>query len=288
VGSGSAKIKALSRPISSRRETSTPPGEILQRFFDNYSQVVHVGILRGRHQPQISRQRPAPQAFDCLIAVAKVSLQSMIIAILLIIVPGFAWERVASGRKSILSITLFFLLPLMVLTSIGEGYGLVRYGKEQATFKFTKQFNKLTPSKAAAFEVLQIAGSFAVIFACAAIVRMFGDTFHSRQTYLQAFTALAYGLAPLFLLRLANIFPWLYPWIPWLVGIALSVGALYIGIPRIMQPDPPHAFGLYVMTSLVLVAATGLLQIITSGYLMGKVKVLNDVIETLAGIMPLK
>lgn len=211
----------------------------------------------------------------------------MIIALLLIFVPGFAWERIASGRKSVLSIVLFFLLPLMIVTSIGEGYGLVRYGKEQPTYKFTNQYTKLKPSEAAAFELVQMVGSFAAIFICAGIVKMFGETFHSRHTYLQTFTALAYGLAPLFLLRFANMFPWLYPWIPWLVGIALSAGALYIGIPRLMLPDPPHAFGLYVMSCVVLIAAMGLLQIVTAGYLMGKVKILDEIISVLAKLIPL-
>ena len=208
-------------------------------------------------------------------------------ALLLIIVPGFAWERVVSARRGVLSITLFFLLPLIAATSVGEGYGLVRFGKEQPTYKFTNQYTKLTPAQATAFELIQAAGSLAIIFACAYVVKSLCETFHVRHTYLQGFTSVAYGLSPMFLFRLLDMVPALYPWIPWVIGIALSVGALYIGIPRIMNPDPSHAFGLYVMSSVVLVAATGLLQIVTAGYLMGKIKALNGVVDGLAQFIPI-
>jgi hypothetical protein len=211
----------------------------------------------------------------------------MIFAILLIIVPGFAWERVVSARRGVLSITLFFLLPLVAATSIGEAYGLVHFGKEQATYKHTGQYTKLTPAQATSFELIQAAGSLAIIFLCAYVVKSLCETFHMRHTYLQGFTSVAYGLSPMFLFRLLDMIPMLYPWIPWVIGIALSVGALYIGIPRIMNPDPSHAFGLYVMSSVLLVAATGLLQIVTAGYLMGSSKAINGVVDGLAKIIPI-
>ena len=81
---------------------------------------------------------------------------------------------------------------------------------------------------------------------------------------------MAYGLSPLFLLRLLDAFPSVPPWVPWSIGILLSIGALYHGVPRMMEPDPAHAFGLFLMSSLVLLLVTGLVRFVTWWYLEGK------------------
>ena len=87
---------------------------------------------------------------------------------------------------------------------------------------------------------------------------------------LEAFSTIVNGLSPLFLLRLLDALPSISPWVPWAIGILLSIGVLYQGLPRMMEPDPPHAFGLYLMNSLILLLATGLMRFVTDGYLQGK------------------
>ena len=86
----------------------------------------------------------------------------------------------------------------------------------------------------------------------------------------QAFISVAYGLAPLFLLRLCDglgsDLVWV-PWVTWSVGILLAIGVLYHGVPRMMEPDPSHAFGLFLMSALLLMLITGLLRYVTISYL---------------------
>ena len=65
-------------------------------------------------------------------------------------------------------------------------------------------------------------------------------------------------------------FPSVTPWVAWAIGILLSVVALYHGVPRMMEPDPTHAFGLFLMSSLLLTLITGLLRFVTWWYLEGK------------------
>jgi hypothetical protein len=48
-----------------------------------------------------------------------------------------------------------------------------------------------------------------------------------------------------------------------------------------MQPDPPHALGLYLMTVLILVMITGLLCFLTDWYLEGKFTGLYAVLSQL-------
>jgi len=52
----------------------------------------------------------------------------MIKALFLIFEPIGAWERVVRAQRSLGFILTVFLLPLLGLTSLAEGYGLVQWG----------------------------------------------------------------------------------------------------------------------------------------------------------------
>ena len=72
------------------------------------------------------------------------------------------------------------------------------------------------------------------------------------------------------LARLANFRESVSPWASWLIGIMLSWAVLYHGVPKVMEPDPSHGFGLFLVTSIVLLIATGLTRLVTAWYLQGK------------------
>ena len=118
------------------------------------------------------------------------------------------------------------------------------------------------------------------------MLKSIGETFHGRHTYPQAFTTVAYGLSPLFLFHLLDAFPKVYPWVGWSIGIILSIAALYYGVPRMMEPDPPHAFGLFLMSSLLLVCVTGVLRFVTAAYLQGIFDKLQVIVSDLAARLP--
>jgi hypothetical protein len=191
----------------------------------------------------------------------------MIRTLLLIFDPIPTWERIVRAQRSLLFILVVYLLPLLVLTSAWEAYGLVHWGKIQGTVPRLKRFSV---GEAAGFEAAQFGLSLAVVFICAKLVKSLGQTFHGRHTYTQAFTAVAYGLGPVFLLRLLDAFSGVSPWVSWSIGIILSIAVLYHGLPQVMQPDPPHAFGLYLMSSLLLVLISGLVRFLTAWYLQGR------------------
>jgi hypothetical protein len=208
----------------------------------------------------------------------------MIKALLLIFFPVRAWERVFRARRSPWFILAVFLIPLLVLSSAGEAYGLVHWGKWQnAMVREPKTFAR---GEAALFEALQFLLTLGVVLINAGLLKSTGGTFHTRHTFAEAFTAIAYGLSPLFLCRLLNASSDVPPWLSWAVGVVLSMMVLYHGVPKIMQPDPAHAFGLYVITSLLVLFTTGLLQLITACYLMGKFPKLTTFIASLAGRLP--
>lgn len=206
----------------------------------------------------------------------------MIQALLLIFLPGAAWDRIVRKGRSITFIVLFYLFPLMVLTSAAEAYGLHR-GKLQGEIAHLKQY---TINETIVFEAGQLIVTLLVVVIGAYLVKSLGETFHSRHTYGEAFTVVAYGLGPMLLLRTLNAFQGVSPWVSWGIGILLSISALYHGLPRVLEPDPPHAFGLYFMSALLLLLITGLVQFVTVWFLQGKFVKLESLVSDLARRLP--
>ena len=208
----------------------------------------------------------------------------MIKALLVVFRPVGTWEWIVRAQRSAAFILIIYLLPLLLLSCAGEGYGLVHWGKWQAPGLRRKMF---PPGEAVVFEVMQFLLSLGVVFLGAKLVKAVGETFHGRHTFQQAFTLVAYGMGPLLLLRLADASADISPWVTWAVGIALVIGALYHGVPRVMQPDPPQAFGLYVASSVLLLLITLLARFITAWYLQGRFTKLEPIISGLGARLPL-
>jgi uncharacterized membrane protein len=135
-------------------------------------------------------------------------------------------------------------------------------------------------------EIGQLLLSLVVVFVGANMIKSIGETFHGRHTYPQAFTTVAYGLSPLFLLHLLDAFTGVSPWVSWSIGIMLSIAVLYHGVPRMMEPDPSHAFGLFFMSALLLVLVSGLVRFVTAAYLQGKFSKLQVIISDVAARLP--
>jgi Yip1-like protein len=190
----------------------------------------------------------------------------MIRALLLIFGPGSTWDNIFRARRSLGFVFLTYLVPMLLLTSIVEGYGLHHWGKARE-LGWRKSY---MPGEAFLFELAQSLLFVVVVFVAAKLLKSVGETFHSRNTFAQAFATVTYGLGPLFLLHLLDGLKDLSPWLPWAVGILLSIAVLYQGVPRMMEPDPAHAFGLYLTTSLLLLLSTGLVRLATACYLQGK------------------
>jgi Yip1 domain len=192
----------------------------------------------------------------------------MLKAVVLIFFPARAWDAIVQSRRRIAYILFIQLLPLLLLASAAEGYGLVHWGKWQG--EITPQLKHFPVQEVVVFQAAQLVLNLVLVGIASLFVRSFARTFHARHTFEQAFGTVAYGLSPLFLCRMLDAFSFLPPWVPWGLGILLSLSALYHGVPRMMDPDPAHAFGLFFMTSLLLLVLTGLLRLVVMLYLQGK------------------
>ena len=190
----------------------------------------------------------------------------MIKVFFLIFEPSVAWEKIAQARRGFVFITVIHLLPLILLGTALETWGLERHGKWQPKFHRFKDF---LPQEIYTYETIQFFLLLAVVFVSALLVFKISQTFQDRLTFLQAFTTVAYGFSPMFLFRLLDASATMHPAAPWLIGMALTMWILYQGIPRVMQPDPTHAFGVYLSAMIVVVLTSGLARLLTAMYLLG-------------------
>jgi hypothetical protein len=207
----------------------------------------------------------------------------MIKALFLIFEPGAAWERVAEAGRGLAFVFIFSLLPMLLILSAAEGFGLTHWGTLQVNSGLIK---KLTVNEAVLYETAQSFLTVLVIAACACFIKSLGETFHSRHNYTQAFTVVIYGLGPLFLFQLLDAFQIVNLWIIWAVGVMLALKALYHGVPCVMQTDPTHALGLYFMSSLVVVTLTGAERFFTAWYLSGHFVPLANSVSQFAARLP--
>ncbi len=207
----------------------------------------------------------------------------MIKALFLIFKPLQTWDGILLGQRSVVYLLVRYLLPMMVLAAVAEFFGLVEWGRHQTDFH---RVHKFALGEAVVYETLRSLLLLVVVGVCAALVKMFGETFRERHTYRQTFTLVIFGLSPLFLLRLLDAAPGINPCLSWAIGIVLCLEVVYQGLPRVMEPDPPNAIGLFFMSALALVAITGLERFITYWYLSGHARPIESFISSLAAKLP--
>ena len=196
----------------------------------------------------------------------------MIKALMLIFDPANTWEKIDTGPRDVGRVFFLFLLPLMLLASVAETWGLLHFGLDRSTMSdLPARHSKVSPELAFRYQAVQFAFGLVLVFGGALLYRKIGESFHRRHSYADTFATLAYSVSPLFLLRILDGLPLLNTWVCWGIGITLSVAALYRGIPRIMKPDPSNALGLYLLCSLLLIVVSGLAHFLAGLVLQEKI-----------------
>ena len=214
---------------------------------------------------------------------AAKTLRRMLKALMFIFMPQRGWNTVAEDKRGIPFVLCLYLAPLLAITGAIEGLGLVKWGKEQSSVLPTKTF---TVPDVKVYCLVQFLMGIVVVLVGAKMVQSICEAFRGRQTYSQTFRLTAYGLGPMFLCRIFDAAPFLPWWLVMTVGMVLSIAALYNGVPRIMEPDPPQAFGLYVATCVVLILVTGMGRVLTAWWLDGRfVTVQSWTVKTLGGFL---
>src|SRR5260370_19733519 len=104
----------------------------------------------------------------------------MVTALLLNFEPMATWERIFRALRSLMFILAVYLLPLLVVTSGGEAYGLGHWGKWQGQVEPLKKFSV---GEAGIFEAAQCSLSLLLVFIGAHLSKSIRRTLPSRHTY---------------------------------------------------------------------------------------------------------
>lgn len=173
--------------------------------------------------------------------------------------PAQGWHRAGLSGRSVARTILLHLVPMLLLGCLAEGYGMVHWGKPVGDLGARKTYplEQVVPLQAAHF-----VAAIVLVLVCAVMVRSLADTFQRRQNFAQALVVSVFGLGPVFLVRVADAFPVINPWLSWSVGALLMVALLYQGLPRVFHLDPAHALGVYMSCSMLMVLLAGLTRVV--------------------------
>jgi hypothetical protein len=196
----------------------------------------------------------------------------MIKALFLIFEPQGTWERIALAHKSVSRVLFLFLIPTILLSVGGELAGMAHWGHRQSFGEPVK----IPQDKLLMYGAVEVLLYFAVVFIAAKIIKSVTGTFQPRHTFTSAFALVSYGLSPLFLFHLLDAYPAISPWISFPIGIVLSVATLYSGVPRMLEPDPPNAFGVFLTSAFLLVGMTGVARLASLLFLTGPMNQFNS------------
>jgi hypothetical protein len=79
-------------------------------------------------------------------------------------------------------------------------------------------------------------------------------------------------MAPFYLFHLLDAIPELNPWISFAVGSLFTFATLYHAVPTLLKPDPPHAFGLFLMGGIIITLLGVLDRLFTLQVMDGRIK----------------
>ena len=193
----------------------------------------------------------------------------MIRALQLIFSPTETWQKIELARRGVLWVFFLSLLPLMVLSGLAEGYALLRWGGR--TGELDRQ-TTISLDLALRYELAQLVLGQVMLFVGAKFVQWIADGFHLKINYTACFTATAYTLSPIFLLRFLDSYPGINTWVCWAIGVLLAVSVLYHGVGPVLKPDQTKGFGFFLLLTMFLVLITGLSHFVALAVLDQKVK----------------
>ncbi len=124
---------------------------------------------------------------------------------------------------------------------------------------------RLDTNQIVTFEIIQLGLGLFLLFFGGKFIQWTCQGFHTETSYKQAFTLTAYGLTPLFWMRFLDGVPQVPSWLCWGLGALGILVAFYHGVALIIQPNTSVGFGMYLVSSITLIAISGLCHFLALG-----------------------
>ncbi len=187
----------------------------------------------------------------------------MLKALQLIFEPSTAWDRIAQAKHSIGRIAFLYFIPTLLIACALEAWGLHALGNKPSMAGFVERVAQpVTQNTIIRYQVVQAVLMVASVFLLALLLRTLMRTMHCKATYGEVFTATVYSLSPMFLLIAVDGLPAINPWICRGVGAILAAKVFYVGLVRVIKPEPTSTLGIYLTASFLIFAFIGLGQFV--------------------------
>lgn len=183
----------------------------------------------------------------------------MIKALQLLFEPAKGWDDIARRERGVAAVLFVVLLPSALLASIVEGFGLVHYGNSPTHLGlWNHRWVAVSQTMAFRYEAGQVLMTVVVVFLLTIGFQLILRSFHCRATFAQSFTLMSYSYGPLLLLQMVDGIPAVPTWICRIVGGVLAIKIFYMGLGRVVRPDPSTALGLYFIGSFLILGLAGI------------------------------
>jgi len=181
--------------------------------------------------------------------------------------PERAWQKIVLTNQGATSAFGLALLPSMLIGSLMEGFGLVRWGERHGE---VGQLMRVSQDLVISYELTHIGlGLLSVIF-CAWVLHSIGLSFGIGCGFSKTLATVAYASTPIFLMWAPDGIPAIPTWICWAIGAAFAISLLYHGVAQMMRPEQTKGFGLYLVSMVLIVFFTGFSHFIAIQVLHGR------------------
>lgn len=203
----------------------------------------------------------------------------MIRAISLVWSPATVWERIVQEKKGLGLVFVAYFFPMMVLAALGEGSALDRWRTWTAGAHGVMHF---TFGQIVVFEVIRSVVTCVIVGVSAHVIWVLREPFYGRYNYTEALMLVMYSVCPMFLCQVLTGIPQISLWLSWGVGVYFSLRIFNDGVRCLAKTDPGSATGLFLLSSLVIIALTGAQRFMLIQCLSGRGSSINNFIYDFA------
>lgn len=173
----------------------------------------------------------------------------------LFFLPGTAWEKIAVGRQKFLMTALLYLVPMVALAVVIDGYALRLWGMRELLGGAATHYDLAAITR---FELIHAGILMAMVLAGAVIVQWLAESFQVRTDFAACFNLAVFGFAPVLIAHMLGIVPFLNNWITAGLGMLGCAYVLYQGVGAVLQPDQTKGFGIYILCVLTFALLTAM------------------------------
>lgn len=172
----------------------------------------------------------------------------MLKALQLIFEPSATWEAITHAGRSCWQVILLYSLPTLLIASAIELWGLHKLGNQPSTIAFSHRApTQVAEDVLVRYGLSQTVLILAMLFLLPLLMQILFKSMHGKTTYANVLIAVAYSFAPYFLMMAIDALPFVNTWICRGIGAVLVAKVFYVGLVRVVKPEPTTALGAYLV-----------------------------------------